>query len=318
MWFDLQTLLALRVGVDLLIALAFLAQMRRLPAMGGPGWWALSSALHIAGSTGLLLRGAVPDVLNFSLSNVALIGTFACIWMGFRSYTGLPVPRLRLVLTGLALGFGFALMTVGIDTIRGRQALWALSVLLVLALFARDLWRMRPRPEPTEFRAMRWVVAVEFVGIVWYLVAFMVLELSFQQTAPVLVFYFLLTSLLRAITCNSLVLLRLRQDADRARQDLQSREASSRALVDNLSAGVMVFRPNHSLCRMNAAARRFMGWGAGGLNAALPEPTLQGWQMLDEQGRPMRRHDMPFERVLATGQPVHNVVVGMPMDAGGA
>ena len=67
MLFDLPTLLSLRVGIDVLIALAFWAQMRRYPAIGGPGWWSLSSVLHIVGSTGLLLRGAIPDALNFSL-----------------------------------------------------------------------------------------------------------------------------------------------------------------------------------------------------------------------------------------------------------
>ena len=39
MLLDLPTLLALRVGIDVMIALAFWAQMRRYPAIGGPGWW---------------------------------------------------------------------------------------------------------------------------------------------------------------------------------------------------------------------------------------------------------------------------------------
>src|SRR5690606_31655997 len=46
------------------------------------------------------------------------------------------------------------------------------------------------------------------------------------------------------------------------------------------------------------------------------EPTGPGWQMLREDGQPMRRHDMPFERVLATGQPVKSVVVGVPVGNG--
>ena len=75
----------------------------------------------------------------------------------------------------------------------------------------------------------------------------------------------------------------------------------------------MVFRSDQTVTRINSAARRFFGWSEGGANPALPEPLRPEWRLLNEEGRPMRRYEMPFERVLATGQPVTNVIIGMPM-----
>ena len=78
---DLLTLLAVRLGVDGLIAAAFLALMRRYPAIGGPGWWTLSALLSIVGSIGLWLRVDAHSL--FSISAV--------------SYTHLTLPTKRIV-----------------------------------------------------------------------------------------------------------------------------------------------------------------------------------------------------------------------------
>ena len=138
-------------------------------------------------------------------------------------------------------------------------------------------------------------------------------RVSLETAAPITLFFFILARLLRVVLYGALLSHRLRQEGDRARQGLQAREADSRALIDNLSAGVMVFRPDHTLANINSAARSFLGWSEGGANPVLPEPNVAIWNMLREDGQAMRRHDMPFERVLATGQPVRSVIVGVPV-----
>ena len=126
----------------------------------------------------------------------------------------------------------------------------------------------------------------------------------------------LIAALARTLIYTSLVTERLQREGNRSRQALVQRGANSRALIEHLSAGVVVFRPDQTVARINGAARRFLGWSGGGANPALPEPLGLAWQLLNEDGKPMRRHEMPFERVLATAQPVSNVVMGMPFADG--
>src|SRR5690606_823496 len=81
-------------------------------------------------------------------------------------------------------------------------------------------------------------------------------------------------------------------------------------------AGVMVFHPDQRLWRLNGAARRLLGWSEGEGGSLLPEPVRVNWTMLGEDGLPLRRHDLPFERVLVTGQPVRDMVVGLSLQQG--
>ncbi|MDP2251018.1 MAG: ATP-binding protein [Hydrogenophaga sp.] len=316
MLIDLPTLLALRVGIDVLIALAFWAQMRRYPAIGGPGWWSVSALLSIVGSVMLLSRGGLPDALTFPLGNTALMVSALCAWMGFRSYVGMPRPLLPILAAGLAFFCATLYFLVAWDVLAVRQVVFTASVMAITVLCFVDIQRADPQGRVPEMQALKWLTAVEFLGVLGFAVALKVGPWSQADVTPPFIFFFLLTKLLRVVLYGALVSYRLRIDGDKARQGLLQREADSRALIDNLSAGVVVFRPDHTLSSINAAARRFLGWSEGGANRALPEPSPQGWRLLRDDGQPMRRHEVPFERVLATGQPVRSVVVGMPQGEG--
>lgn len=316
MLFDLPTLLALRVGIEFLIALAFWAQMRRYPAIGGPGWWSVSAVLGIVGSVMLWSRDSLPDALTFPLGNTALMVSALCAWMGIRSYVGLPRPLMPVLAASLAFCCVTLYFLVEWDVLAVRQGVFTASVIAITLLCFRDIQRADPQGRVPEMQALKWLTAIEFLGVLGFVAALRVGHWSQADVTPSFIFFFLLTKLLRVVLYGALVSYRLRMDGDQARQGLQQREADSRALIDNLSAGVMVFRPDHTLSSINTAARRFLGWSDGGANPALAEPSTDGWQMLREDGQPMRRHEMPFERVLATGQPVRSVVIGMPQGAG--
>lgn len=315
MLFDLPTLLAVRVGVDFLIALAFWAQMRRYAAIGGPGWWSLSSVLGILGSVMLWSRGAWPDAVTFPVGNTALMVSALCAWLGFRSYIGASRPLLPVLTASLAFFCVTLFFLVEWDLLGVRQGVFTASIIAIAAASYLEVWRADPQGRVPEMQALKLLTAIELCGMVGFAASLQVFGLSQEAVTPPFVFFFLLTKLLRVVLYGALVSYRLRLEGDKARQGLQLREADSRALINNLSAGVMVFRPDHTLSSVNAAARRFLGWSEGGANPALPEPSVEGWQMLREDGLPMRRHEMPFERVLATGQPVRSVVIGMPQDA---
>jgi len=316
MLFDLPTLIALRVGIDVLIALAFWAQMRRYPAIGGPGWWSVAALLSIVGSLMLWLRGSLPDAVSFPLGNTTMMLAALCAWMGFRSYFGMPRPLLPLLAASLAFYCTTLYFLVEWDVQAVRQGVFSASMIAILALSFVDIRRADPQGRVPEMKALRWLTAVEIVGLLCFAATLQAGEWSQSDVAAPFMFFFLLTKLLRVVLYGALVSYRLRIDGDKARQGLQQREADSRALIDNLSAGVMVFRPDHTLSSINIAARRFLGWSEGGANRALPEPSAQGWRLLRDDGQPMRRHEVPFERVLATGQPVRSVVIGIPQGEG--
>ena len=313
MLFDMPTLLALRVGIDVLIALAFWGQMRRYPSIGGPGWWAVSALVAIVGSIGLSMRGFAPELFTVGLANASLSIGPLLAWMGLRSYLGLSCPRFRVAMASLALLVAQIVFLVLWDLPAIRQLVFVVSAVAIVLLALRDMDRADPQRRVPELQALKLLSVAEISVLLVFAVAVPLGGISLATAAPITLFFFILARLLRVVLYGALLSHRLRQDGDRARQGLLAREAESRALIDNLSAGVMVFRPDHTLANINNAARCFLGWSEGGANAALPEPTVANWNMLREDGQAMRRHDMPFERVLATGQPVRSVIIGVPV-----
>src|SRR5690606_31104122 len=115
---------------------------------------------------------------------------------------------------------------------------------------------------------------------------------------------------------HSLVTQRLRREADAARAAQRQREADLGHLLDHLDAGVIVFRPDHTVWRMNAAARRFLGHEDIAQDGLLAEPVPITWRMFGDDGEPLRLHDQPFERVLVTGRPVRDLIVGLRLEDG--
>ena len=307
---DLSTLLLVRLGVDVLTAVAFWGQMRRYPAIGGPGWWALGAVMSIAGSTTLMLRLAGEGPGSAAVSAVLLFASHACAWVGLRSYLRLPPPWRIL---GPMLVVLVVLMAAIAATGRRAeqfQVVYALTMLVMGCLVLRDLLAQRSYRTPPEYSALASLSAIEVAALLvmggWTVLHTAPLD---RVTAAFLLF-FLMTKFLRVLLFSALVSLRLRNDAEHARQSMAEREAESRALIDHLGAGVMVFRPDRSLLRVNQAARRFLGWSDDRDIA-----NSFDWHLLSPDGQPMPRHEVPFERVLATGLPVSDVVGGVRIGA---
>jgi signal transduction histidine kinase len=303
---DLATLLLLRLGLEVLIAFAFWALMRRYPAIGGPGWWSLGSVVAIAGSLALMLRanGLPPQV--GSLAGVLMFASNALAWLGLRSYLRGPLPLG--VVGALSAGLAAALL-VSADAPQPaalQQLLYMGASLLLILLVLRDLWQLGLRRAAPEFRVLAAWTFCEALVLVSMLVWMGVHQGVQDRVASTFLMAFLMAKLVRVTIFGALVALRLRQDAEQARQAMAEREAQSHALVDHLGAGVIVFRPDRSVLRINAAARRFLDWAD---RDGLPPST--DWRLLRSDGQPMPRHEVPFERVLATGQPVSDFVGGI-------
>lgn len=313
MSFDLQTILVLRLCIDLVVAGALAVQARRHPSVGGPGWWAIAMLLSTLGSLGLGLRLYSVNIVTVSVASTLLGAAGVFAWLGLRSHLELP-RSLRWAAGGvLALLLANVLFYVVWDSAQARQTLFVLTGVAIRIGMLRDMRLHDPQRRQPVLQALCWLTRVELVLLV--LVGVMVwfrqdVAVGIGAMVPALLVFFMFDVLLRMAICFALVSARLQQTSDRAHEMVLAREAESRALVDNLGAGVMVFRPDRSLQTINAAARRFVGWGCGDTQAAPPEPLAPDWRLLAEDGRPLARHEVPFEQVLATGRPVNDVVLG--------
>lgn len=305
---DLVTLLLVRLGVDALIAVAFWAQMRRYPAIRGPGWWSLGAALSIVGTLGLMSRVGGAGVMASALAGMTLLGANVCAWLGLRAYLGMPMPWRSVAALVATETLVLLILGANGDVPSRHQLVYALSSMVLALLVLRDLHQQRPsRPTP-ELRVLFGITLVELLAVTVVVASVIIRGRSLDSVAAAFLLVFLLLKVVRVMTYSALVSLRLRQEVEQTRQAVTDREAELRALVENLAAGVIVFRPDQSTVSANAAARHFMGWtdqDAGDAGAT-------NWRyLLREDGQRMPLHEVPFERVLATGQAVANVVVGI-------
>mgnify|MGYP006205412543 CR=1 FL=1 len=144
----------------------------------------------------------------------------------------------------------------------------------------RDIQTHDPQRRQPVLQFLRWLTWVElvllgFAGVaVWFVPD--TSPARFGALVPSLLVFFMVDLLLRMVVSFALVTARLQQESDRARQLVLTRETESRALVDNLSAGVMVFRPDQTLASVNSAARRWLGWDEGRGSNLLVEPVPGG------------------------------------------
>ena len=309
----------LRLSLGVMTAAWFWALSRRHPGVSGPVWWSASLACVAlpVWLPGVPLPVGTPGLLtNLFTTLGVLLG-----WMGLRRHFGFRLPSGAIWLGSLGYLLANLAFFVWWTSSAPRLGLFFAAQLLLAVLTLRDILVLGARGRQHELRFIKRFTIVEVVALftsgVYVLSGLRSLDpLAVERALPLMLVVLLVVAIARTLIYTALVTEELQRLGDRSRQALAQRGAESRALIEHLSAGVVVFRPDQTVARINSAARRFLGWSDGGANTALPEPLGASWRLLNDDGRPMRRHEMPFERVLATGQPVTNVVMGMPVADG--
>jgi signal transduction histidine kinase len=309
----------MRLALGAMAAGWFWALSRRHPAVPGPGWW--SAAMVCMALPVWLPWGALPAGTSGLLTNLLTTLSALLGWLGLHRHFGFRLP-LQAAWWGFVAYIAANLLLFEFwASSAPRLALFFVAQLLFASLTLRDIVLLGPQGQQRELRLLKRFTVLELLGfLVGGLYALGGLEsltpLTVELALPIMLVVLMTSAVGRTLVYTALVTERLQREGDRSRQALVQRGADSRALIEHLSAGVVVFRLDQTVARINSAARRFLGWREGGANPALPEPLGPGWRLLNDDGRPMRRHEMPFERVLATGQPVADVVMGMPMADG--
>jgi len=99
----------------------------------------------------------------------------------------------------------------------------------------------------------------------------------------------------------------------RQREELRASEQQHRLLVQNLHAGVVVHAPDNQIVLVNEQACKLFGLSlAQMLGRTALDPA---WRFVREDETVMPLEEQPAQRVLATRQPVHGLVIGVDRPA---
>ena len=90
---------------------------------------------------------------------------------------------------------------------------------------------------------------------------------------------------------------------------LQESEAKYRNLVNHLNAGFIVHAPDTHILQFNAAACRLLGLTEEQIVSRTAFDS--SWHFIHEDGSLMMAEDYPVNRVLATGEPLENYMLGL-------
>jgi two-component system cell cycle sensor histidine kinase/response regulator CckA len=321
MHLDLPTLLLVRLCIDGFLAALFWSFARRHASVGGPRWWAgaaVASAVGTLGGISTLGGQADWHVLNVAGSLTAIALSQALVWLGLRSYLGLPLQRaVRWTVAGGVIMFvAQALLFQASDMPALRRAMFVAMALAVVALSLSHVRQKGSLRSAGEFKAFRILCTIELLVLGVVLVRLLYFAAvptagTLKTGAPYVVLFITLDSLVRAALLSALVSFRLQQGTDRDSQKLLDGKADLRALIDNIHAGVIVLNPDQSIETINAAAKDFLNRSKDATPEDRRGPRALDWALLREDGKPMARHEMPFERVLATGLPLNDVILGV-------
>lgn len=90
---------------------------------------------------------------------------------------------------------------------------------------------------------------------------------------------------------------------------LKESEAHYKHLIDHLHAGVVVHAPDTSILLTNQEASRLLGFSSGILQNKKAEGLE--WNLTDANGVKLAVKDYPVVKVLETGKPLSNVIIGI-------
>ncbi|ACA18771.1 diguanylate cyclase [Methylobacterium sp. 4-46] len=142
---DAATLMLVTMFVTLIVGLLFLLSWRQARQTRALAIWGFAHLLGAAGSALISGRGLIPDALSVGLANAIMLGAYALIWSGARSFEGRGTSPAALLaapllwLAACAVPDFYASMTARIVGASGAAA-------LLCGLTAWEIWRGRDEP----------------------------------------------------------------------------------------------------------------------------------------------------------------------------
>jgi PAS domain S-box-containing protein len=108
---------------------------------------------------------------------------------------------------------------------------------------------------------------------------------------------------------NALNAKRLRVEKQQAVKTLRAREQQYRELIENLHSGIVVHAPDTRIILHNQKASELLGLSHDQMMGRTTADPV--WNFIREDGSPMPTDEYPVNRVLASRQPLTNLVLGI-------
>ncbi len=138
---------------------------------------------------------------------------------------------------------------------------------------------------------------------------------SRERVVTVMGYYAAVAGVLSAVATRTSELGRMLAEKERLVGSLEESEEQYRHLVENLPAGVVVHGPDTRILFANSQACRILGLSHDQLLGK--EAVDPAWAFLSAQGRRLEADEYPVSRVIASGEPLENLVIGMHDPASG-
>ncbi len=288
---DLNTAVPVLACVVLAYVVVFARMVRKHPDVQGPSRWmwaALAEGLAIL----LLVRPEVPLGLGLWLGATLAIAGGLLNWSGICLYLRRPQPAAGAwgILGGMALLGALVIWW-------GGSAQWFLSVYFVaagatLVLLAREQREGQRSNAGFDLRSLDRVLLVElalivlFALLVWWYVPTTALDDIRSTWFYVLLVVYAVEAALRMTLYFLLVAQRLQHNTDAARQAVLNRQRRMTALMENLSAGVLVFRSGAMVSETNKVGLDLLSFAG---------QEASGWRWVDENEQPLGLLDRPVQ-----------------------
>jgi diguanylate cyclase (GGDEF)-like protein len=139
---DPTTLLIVSAATTLLVGTLFLASWRQAPESRALALWGAAHLVGSIGSTGLALRGQIPDFVSIGLANAVVLAAYGLIWSGVRSFER-RAARLDVAMAGAALWGVLCCVPAFYASIELRVLLASAVATAYCGAAAAEIWRGR-------------------------------------------------------------------------------------------------------------------------------------------------------------------------------
>lgn len=304
---DLNTAIPVIALVTLAYVVVFARLLRKHPSVQGPSrwmWGAAAEGLAIL----LLSRPEVSVPVGVWLGGVLALSGMLLNWSGTCLYMGWPQPkRAAMAIVGAAV----ALITwvVWVDGL----VQWFLSAYfavkaVLLSLQIKDLRQAQRADKALDVRLLDRTLRFElallaiFAPLVWMYVPLTELHDIRNSWFYVLLGVYAVDTVVRMTLYFLLVTQRLQRDSDIANQAVLDRQRRMTALMENLSAGVLVLRSGVTVIESNKVGLDLMSFAGA-------EPSR--WTWLDENEVPLGLLDRPVQPGATPGASVNDRLLGL-------
>jgi len=240
---------------------------RRHPNLGGPGWWAAGCLAGMLGFGGILLQGALPDILAVNLANALIVVGTLCLWAGLRAFFGRKVPFAFLASVALLAAILHCMFTFVWPSLAARAMIVSLFNGGGTVFALREVLQQRKSSLSIETNLLGALLAIDALLHLARIVSAMILPTPISYGAPnplegIFLLTFAITAIGRLILFITLISGRLQDEREAADAHLRAGEMRFRKLLEVIPVSVQGYGADGVTHYWNKASEKIYGYTA--------------------------------------------------------